>query len=146
MKKLLVILVTALAALTACKNESATVTPTATVPDELIGTPWTVSSLLEGTEDKTKMFVGIQFSFTSDSKVVASDSKKSLSSGSWSNGSQTYYGNPVGGNPNDLSISLGTATPFNRISKSWTVVNHSSTLMKLDSKDTSDHAHVVLSR
>jgi hypothetical protein len=136
-KTILLFVITALSF--ACKKE--TIDPAVSTSTELtssnliknitVGT-WTVSSFTELTEDKSKNFAKITFTFTSDGKVTINDNGKS-SSGSWSNGGTVYYGQPVGLKEREVSFSLGSSTPYDKISKSWIVSSIKSNSISFDS-------------
>ncbi len=136
----------------ACKKE--TVDPAVTASTELtsanlvknisVGT-WTVSSFTELTEDKSKNFAKITFTFTSDGKVTVNDNGKS-SNGTWSNGGTVYYGQPVGLKEREVSFSLGSSTPYDKLSKSWIISGIKSNSLNFDSANPSEGRSFSLSK
>jgi hypothetical protein len=109
-----------------------------------VGT-WSVSSFLELTEDKSKVFSKITFTFTSDGKVTVNDNGKSFS-GTWSNGGTVYYGQPIGLKEREVSFSLGASTPYDRMSKSWIVSGIKSNSITFDSANPAENKSFSMSK
>lgn len=109
-----------------------------------VGT-WTVSSYMELTEDKSKMFTKITFTFTNDGKVSVNDNGKTYS-GSWTNGGAVYYGQPVGLKDREVSFNLGSSTPYDRLSKSWIVKVIKSNSLSFDSANPTEGKSFSLSK
>jgi hypothetical protein len=135
----------------ACKKEtvesaasSTELTSANLVKNSTVGT-WTVSSFMELTEDKSKNFAKITFTFTSDGKVTINDNGKS-SSGTWSNGGTVYYGQPVGLKEREVSFGLGSSTPYDKLSKSWSISSIKSNSLTFDSANPSEERSFVLSK
>ncbi|MBS1598836.1 MAG: hypothetical protein JST75_11485 [Bacteroidetes bacterium] len=106
---------------------------------------WIISSYTQKVEDKTNTFAGITFVFSSDGKLTADD-KGNKTTGSWSTTPYTpgYYGGPAA--LATLTISMGTASPFNKIDKSWNVGEKSNSSFKLDNKEPLEDEHLVFSK
>jgi hypothetical protein len=149
-KKILLFVITALSF--ACKKE--TVDPVTTTSTELtsanlvknitVGT-WTVSSFMELTEDKSKNFAKITFTFTSDGKVTVNDNGKTFN-GTWSNGGTVYYGQPIGLKEREVSFSLGSSTPYDKLSKSWIISGIKSNSLTFDSANPTEGRSFSLSK
>ena len=149
-KAILLFIITSLSF--ACKKES--VDPAVSTSTELtsanliknitVGT-WTLSSFTELTEDKSKNFAKITFTFTSDGKVSVNDNGKSFN-GSWSNGGTVYYGQPIGLKEREVSFSLGSTTPFDKLSKSWIISDIKSNSLSFNSANPSEGRSFILSK
>jgi len=112
------------------------------VPSVTNGT-WTITSYTQRTENKTGDFSGINFTFSSDGKVVASGAYSA--SGSWSStpASTDYYGNSTVAS---FTINLGSSSPFNKLSKSWNIGEQATTVLRLDNKETTEDEHITFSK
>jgi hypothetical protein len=102
---------------------------------------WSVSSYTQRTENKTSMFTGISFVFSSDGKISATGT--SSANGTWISTPATagYYGGPA--SLATFNISLGTSDPFSRISKSWNVAQQTATLLQLDNREPAEDEHLI---
>jgi hypothetical protein len=136
----------------ACKKEtvdpavaSSTELSSANLVKNITTGTWTVSSFTELTEDKSKNFAKITLSFTSDGKVTINDNGKS-SSGTWSNGGTVYYGQPVGLKEREVSFSLGSSTPYDKLSKSWIISDIKSNSLSFNSANPSEGRSFSLSK
>jgi RNA binding exosome subunit len=100
---------------------------------------WTISSYTQRTEDKSAMFTGINFIFSSDGKLSASGTK--IANGTWvySPASTGYYGNTLA----TFSINLGTTSPFDKLSKAWNIGEQNNTVLRLDNPETTEDEHVT---
>lgn len=106
---------------------------------------WTVSSLMQGTEEKASQFDGYTLTFTGteNGAVIATRNGKSVS-GTWSHSpAVTYYGST---SKESLVINLGTAAPFDRISKTWNVTASSATSVSFEGPELAEQSHLTLSR
>jgi hypothetical protein len=135
----------------ACKKE--TVDPTASsteltaanlIKNITVGT-WTVSSFMELTEDKSKNFAKITFTFTSDGKVTVNDNGKSFN-GVWTNSGTIYYGQPVALKEREVSFSLGSSTPYDKLSRSWIISDIKSNSLSFESANPSEGRTFTLSK
>jgi hypothetical protein len=149
-KTILLFIITAVSF--ACKKEtvdsavatSTELTSANVIKNITVGT-WTVSSFLELTEDKSKNFAKITLTFTSDGKVTVNDNGKS-SNGTWSNGGTVYYGQPVGLKEREVSFSLGSSTPYDKLSKSWIIMDIKSNSLSFDSANPAEGKSFILSK
>lgn len=136
----------------ACKKETADpavssnteLTSANLIKNITVGT-WTVSSYMELTEDKSKSFTKISFTFTSDGKVTVNENGKTFT-GTWTNGGTVYYGQPVGLKEREVSFNLGSATPYDRLSKSWIVNDIKSNSLSFDSANPAEGKSFSLSK
>ena len=123
--KLLILLIAGLTITTmSCKKSTDDVTPAATTPSSdlksvmPVGT-WTVSLYRQKTEDKTSSFKNMSFVFANDGTLTVTEGNKT-SKGTWTSspGGIVYYG---GNASATMTISMGTAKPFDSLSKTWNV-------------------------
>lgn len=108
---------------------------------------WVVSSLTERTEDKTSQFEGFTFTFggagSEAGTVVATKSGTSVS-GTWTHSAAvTYYGST---SKESIALSLSSASPFDRLAKTWNVVSTTSTTLTLVNPEVLQDEHLVFSR
>ncbi|MEP6746718.1 MAG: hypothetical protein ABJB86_03270 [Bacteroidota bacterium] len=104
---------------------------------------WTISSLIQKTEDNTNSFAGYVFSFSAAGKLSAVKNGVEVQ-GTWSyTPAVTYYGSS---SKNALSINTGTDNPFRRLTGTWNLVSGSSTVIKLDNPEILDDEHLQLQK
>jgi hypothetical protein len=145
------LLLTLGATLSACgtssNNPTAPVTQPSNVPSFITSGTWVVSSLMQRTEDKASQFSGYAFAFTGvggeSGTVVATNNGASIS-GTWTHSpAVTYYGST---STESITLSLGTASPFVRLTKTWNVVSITSTTLTLVNPEVLEDEHLVFSR
>ena len=129
-----------------CKKYNNSAPPPATdpIPTAVTSGIWSVTSFTQKTENKTNIFSGIDFTFSSDGKLAATGSASA--SGTWSSTpySPGYYGGPA--SLATFTISLGTSTPFDKLSKSWNVGSQSTTVVQLDNKEPLEDEHITFNK
>jgi hypothetical protein len=153
MSRSLVVARAALAALitlaAACDKGDATA-PSPTTESSLLSTgfssgAWTVSSLQQGTEDKASQFDGYTLTFagTESGALTATRIGKSVS-GTWRHSAAvTYYGST---SKESMVINLGSAAPFDRISKTWNVTASTANTVSFEGPELAEQAHLTLVR
>lgn len=94
--------------------------PLTTVKDVLPGGSWTVKYIRDGA-DKSSLFAGVTFVFTTDGVVTASDNKGIVAQGSWYStpGGITYYGGPPSIATVAFGFSKSTPNEYYKLSQSW---------------------------
>lgn len=109
---------------------------------------WVVSSLLQGSEDKTQQFAGYSLNFVAtaaESGTVTATRNGSTTTGTWSHSSAvTYYGGSS--SQEALVLNLGTSTPFDRLSGTWNVVSSTSSNLNLASPEVAEDSHLILQK
>ena len=144
MRALAFVLLLAVAGSTGCKKNTDTVTPaTATFPQIVAPGTWTITSFTQGTEDKLKLLSGMSIAFTSDGKAVATQGKDSTP-GSWSWGGNSYYGTPA--DSKTVTLNFGVKTPYDRLSKVWTIIDAKNSVINLDNANPAENEHLSLSK
>ncbi len=145
MKTLAIALLVGFALLSGCqKKEDAAVTPaTATFPEIIAPGVWTISSFTQGTEDKLKTLGTVTINFTSDGKAVATRSSETTA-GTWSWGGNSYYGTPA--TSKTVTMNFGTKTPYDKLSKTWTIIDASKSVIDLDNANPAEQEHLKLSK
>ena len=145
MKTLLLTLALGILLLNSCTKSSSDPqpTPATTFPQLLTAGSWTVTAYTELAEDKTKMFGGITFNFSTDGKATAVQSKSNVPGG-WTWGGNSYYGTPA--DSKTLVLTFGAATPFDRISRTWIIDESSATAIKLSGNNPAEQKYLTLSR
>ena len=106
---------------------------------------WMVSSLTQGTEEKASQFDGYTLTFTGTESgtLTATRNGKSVS-GTWSHSpAVTYYGST---SKESMVINLGTAAPFDRISKTWNVTASTATSVSFEGPELAEQSHLTLVR
>ncbi len=104
---------------------------------------WTVSSFTQTTEDKTKQVAGMTILFKSGGTATATLNGKSTA-GNWSWGGNSYYGTPA--DSKTVLLNFGATAPYDRLSKTWTIMEQSSSVMKLDNANPAEGEHLVLNK
>ena len=145
MKILLISLLLLATVLTGCKKENTDgVAPAATTfPQLLAPGTWTITAFSQGTEDKLKLLANISIEFSSDGKATATQNKESTV-GSWSWGGNSYYGTPA--DSKTVTLNFGAKTPYDRLSKTWTILDASQTLINLENSNPAEKEHLTLSK
>jgi hypothetical protein len=134
--------------LAACGGYSSPTAPTATdtVTPSIAGN-WVVSSLVQGTEDKTSQFSGYTLAFVSsdaESGTVTATRNNSTVSGTWRHSpAVTYYGSS---STESIVLNLGASTPFDRITGTWNVVSSTNAQLSLASPEVREDMRLVLSK
>ena len=102
---------------------------------------WAISSFTQKTEDKSSVFAGSVFTFASSGTLTASQNG-TVTSGSWSYSPSSvgYYGGPA--TEASLTISLGTQSPFNRLTRTWNIEATSSSSFSLVNPEPNEDEHV----
>ena len=115
-----------------CSKKSSDPPPSNNPTTTLTSGNWIISSYTQRTENKTSQFNGYVFTFSAGGSVTATNNA-ATTSGTWSYipSSVGYYG----GTPtkSSLALNLGTATPLNRLTRTWNIdsVNSSATTLVL---------------
>ncbi|MBO0948756.1 hypothetical protein [Fibrella forsythiae] len=132
--------------LTGCKSSNDAVTPATTTnfPDIVAPGTWTISSFMQGTEDKLKTLGSIKITFSSDGKAIATLDNSQSTSGNWSWGGNSYYGTPA--DSKTVTLNFGTSKPYDKLSKTWTIINVSSSVISLDNANPAENEHLKLSK
>ena len=146
------LLLTSVALLSACgyssNNPTAPVSQPSSVPSFITSGKWSVLSLMQGTEDKASQLSGFSFTFTSagseNGTVVATKGGTSVT-GTWTHApAVTYYGS--NSTQESIVLSLGTASPFAMLTKTWNVVSVTPTTLTLVNPEVAENMHLVFSR
>ncbi len=104
---------------------------------------WVVSSFIQRTEDKTSKFADFVFVFSTDGTVTAT-SKGLETKGSWQyTPAVTYYGSS---SKSAIALSMGSARPFDLLTKTWNFISLTSTTLKVDSPELVEDEHVQFSK
>lgn len=129
--------------LVSCKKDS--VAPAAVTGITVAPGNWIVSSYTQKAENKTAAFSGVLFTFNEGGVLSVVDGSKTIS-GSWSStkGGITYYGGPP--STATFTISLGTTTPYDKISKVWNVALQDATTIQLDNKEPLEDEHLTFTK
>mgnify|MGYP003298794302 CR=1 FL=1 len=139
-------------ALTACNKNSSDNTPVSNSNNNngnnstaFMSGNFTITSYTQRTENKTAQFAGAVFTFSTNNTVTAA-MNGTTTSGTWSHipYSVGYYG----GEPTkeSISISLGTASPLDRLSKTWNVSSSSATQVVLVTPEPADDEHITFTK
>jgi hypothetical protein len=134
--------------LAACSSYTNPVAPTTTdtVSASIAGN-WVISSLVQGTEDKTSQFSGYTLTFTETSDqsgAVTATRNGSTISGTWSHSpAVTYYGSS---STESIVLNLGTATPFDRVTGTWNVASSTGAKLSLASPEVAENMQLVLTK
>jgi hypothetical protein len=103
--------------------------------------------MTERTEDKTSQFAGITFTFGgagSEGGTVVATKNGTTVNGTWSHSPAiTYYGST---SAEAIALALSSASPFDRLTKTWNVVSTTSTTLTLVSPEVAQDEHLVFSR
>jgi hypothetical protein len=100
---------------------------------------WTISSLLQKTEDNTSQFAGYVFTFSADGTLTASQNGKQTK-GSWHyTPAVTYYGSS---SKDAINLSMGTDNPFRRLTKTWNLKSKSANLVEMESPEILEDEHL----
>ncbi len=91
-----------------CKKSDTATTPSTN--SAFISGTWKITSFIQKTEDKTSDFSGLNFTFSSDSKLVVSGSKNVTGSWLYKAPSSDYYGNSTAA---IFNINIGTESHSN---------------------------------
>jgi len=139
---------TAVVALAAACGESDATAPTSSsslLAADLSTGVWTVASLTQGTEDKSSQFDGITLAFSGKENGILTATRNGQSvSGTWSHSpAVTYYGST---SKESLVMNLGTAAPFDRISKTWNVTASTSNRVSFEQPELAEQSHLTLVR
>lgn len=129
-----------------CKKSTDDVAPATTdttFPKLLAPGTWVISSYVQGTEDKLKSLGSISINFTSDGKATATQGSQTTV-GSWSWGGNSYYGTPA--DSKTVTLSFGIKTPYDKLSKTWTILDASSSIIKLDNSNPAENEHLTLTK
>ena len=125
-----------------------TTTPTSLSISEVVtnGT-WKIYSYTEKTENSTKKFDNISFTFSSNLSLTAQDGSKATT-GSWYAAQAIfYYGVPAyGSNPNGFFLNLGSSLPLTLLSKNFFVSFKGLTTFTLESINPQEDTHVTFTR
>lgn len=143
----LVCFLVAAAILPSCRKASTdTQQPqTGTVTAASLNGNFTISSYRQGTENKIAKFEGYVFTFSSTSTnggTVTAVKGTDKVNGSWVySPAVTYYGST---SKNAVVLSLGTATPFDRLTKTWNFDSTStSTKLVFSNPEVREDEHLV---
>lgn len=134
--------------LAACGGYTNPVAPTTTdtVSASIAGN-WVISSLVQGTEDKTSQFSGYTLTFTetsAQSGTVTATRNNSTVSGTWSHSpAVTYYGSS---STESIILNLGTATPFDRVTGTWNVSSSTGAKLSLASPEVAENLQLILTK
>jgi hypothetical protein len=94
-----------------------------------IGT-WAITTYTQRTEDKTSLFDGYVFTFSSDGSLKA-EKNGNITNGTWQHATPvTYYGVTTAVNT-AFTINMGAAMPLSLLTKSWNVDSSHSSASKL---------------
>ncbi len=85
----------------------------------------------------------MNINFTSDYKATATQGKEATA-GSWAWGGNNYYGTPA--DSKTVTLSFGIKTPYDRLSKIWTIVDVTNAVIKLDNSNPAENEHLTLTR
>jgi|GEM_PF-6076354 len=144
MKSLLLVLL--LTVVVGCKKSTDDVAPATTsaaFPQILAPGTWAISSYLQGSEDKLKSLGSISITFTSDGKATATlDGKQTV--GTWAWGGNSYYGTPA--DSKTVTLSFGAQKPYDKLSKTWTIMDANSSAIKLDNSNPAENEHLTLTK
>jgi hypothetical protein len=121
--------------MTGCSKKTSEVTTpaasTITDPSPFLSSgTWAITSYTQRTENKTSSFNGYTFVFKPGGVLEATVNGTS-STGSWvfTPAAVTYYGS--GGSNASVSLSIGTATPLNRLNRRWNIDSVRTTASRL---------------
>jgi hypothetical protein len=105
---------------------------------------WTIGSYIQKTEDKTSQFAGATFTF-SKSGTVTVNQNGTVTSGTWSYAPSVagYYGGPA--TKASMGLSLGSQSPFDRLSRTWNIESNSSSSISLVNPEPTEDEHVKFS-
>ncbi len=145
LKLTLVLIATTSAGFVSCSKQTAVVNPVVkdTVATELISGTWRISAFTQGTEDKTSKFSNIDFIFSKGGAITANDDGKQTM-GSWHfTPAVTYYGSS---SKDAISLSIGSSKPYDLLTKTWNLISHSSSVIKLDNPEVPEDEHVEFTK
>jgi hypothetical protein len=116
-----------------------------TLKTQVISGTWIIKSYTQRTEDKTSQFASTVFTFSSNGTLTA-NKNGNITNGTWSYtpSSVGYYGGPP--SKASVTLNLGAASPFDRLTKIWNVASNTDTLLKLDNPEPVEDEHVQFSR
>ncbi|MBN8825583.1 MULTISPECIES: hypothetical protein [unclassified Spirosoma] len=146
MKPILFALLLVVTLTVGCKKSTDDVAPATTAttfPQILAPGTWVISSYVQGTEDKLKALGSISINFTSDGKATATQGGQTTV-GSWSWGGNSYYGTPA--DSKTVTLSFGIKTPYDKLSKTWTIMDANSSAIKLDNSNPAENEHLTLTK
>jgi hypothetical protein len=145
--KLLILFIAGIAITTvSCKKTTDAVAPASITSNTDVKSvmpfgAWKVSVYRQKAEDKTSSFRNMNFVFSADGTLTITEGSKT-SKGTWASspGGVLYYG---GNATASLTISMGTAKPFDSVSKTWNVNTETTGAdVKLDNKEPLEDEHL----
>jgi len=121
--------------------------PASNPSTDMVSGTWTITSLIQRSEDKTSAFKGFIFTFLSTGNVKA-DKNGAVTEGTWA-----YYPAAVGyygSTPSKASftINLGAASPFETLTKTWNIdsTKTNSSTLSLISPEVAENMRVTFSK
>ena len=123
-------------------NSSTTNTNVNNTPIAVTTGTWSITSYTQRTEDKTASFAGVNFVFSSDGKLTASGTKTANGNWVFSAASTGYYGTTQA----TFAISIGTNTPFDKLSRVWNIAEQTNTVLMLDNPEAVEDEHITFSK
>jgi hypothetical protein len=116
-----------------------------TLKTQVVSGTWIIKSYTQRTEDKTSQFASVVFTFSSNGTLTA-NKNGNITNGTWSYipSSVGYYGGPP--SKASITLNLGAASPFDKLTKIWNVASNTDTLLKLDNPEPVEDEHVQFSR
>ncbi|GAB2527227.1 hypothetical protein [Spirosoma aerophilum] len=101
---------------------------------------WSVGSLRQRTEDKSSNFKNINFVFSADGTVTATENNKTTK-GTWVySPAVTYYG---GNGLASITLNMGTSKPYDLLNGTWNLNSAStSSNLQLDDKEPAEDEHL----
>ena len=123
-------------------TSASAITPAALITALTAGS-WVLSSFTQKTEDKTSKFTDVIFTFSADGTVTATKNGTETK-GSWQyTPAVTYYGSS---SKSAIALSMGSASPFDLLTKTWNFISVTSTTLKIDSPELAEDEHVQFSK
>jgi hypothetical protein len=104
---------------------------------------WAISSLTQRAEDKTSLFSGVVFTFSTAGKLTTT---KSSADGTWSYlpSAVVYYGaTPI---KESLIINMGATKPMKELTRTWNIVSRDASTLSLVNPEPLDDEHLVFSK
>jgi hypothetical protein len=126
-------------------NPAGPVTQPSTVSSVITAGTWAVGTLTQNAEDKANQFSGYTFTFSrsgdAESGTVTATKGGNTISGTWSHSAAvTYYGST---STESMVLSLGAASPFAMLTKTWNVVSNTASTLSLASPEVTENMHLV---
>lgn len=124
-------------------STSASATTPAALTTALTAGSWVLSSFTQKTEDKTSKFTDVVFTFSADGTVTATKNG-TQTKGSWQyTPAVTYYGSS---SKSAIALSMGSASPFDLLTKTWNFISLTATTLKVDSPELAEDEHVQFNK